>query len=250
MVCSSAGSKLLLSLLKEVFDRFSLFADRRRRRCVGSTVLRTAMLNVGLTGGIACGKSTVARMLAQRGALLIDFDEIAHAVEEPDGTAWREIVSHFGREILRADRTIDRRKLGAIVFADREKLSLLNGLVHPAVFAEWQRRMEEIRKTLPDAIVLSDIPLLIEAGVQQRVDLVILVYLPPEEQILRLMTRDGYSREEAVQRLASQMPIDDKLPAADIIIRNDGSLEQTRMQIDDLWEELKKREELRRMTTD
>jgi dephospho-CoA kinase len=207
------------------------------------------MLNVGLTGGIACGKSTVARMLAEKGALLIDFDEIAHAVEKPEGPAWREIVRHFGREFLREDRTIDRRKLGAVVFADREKLDLLNSFVHPAVFAEWQRRMEEIRKRRPDAIVLSDIPLLIEAGLKPMVDLVILVYLPPEEQIARLMVRDGYSREEAVQRLASQMPIDDKLPAADIVVRNDGSVEQTRMQIGDLWEELKKREELRRVTT-
>lgn len=207
------------------------------------------MLNVGLTGGIACGKSTVARMLAEKGALLIDFDELAHAVEEPDGPAWQEIVRHFGRGVLRADRTIDRRKLGATVFADRDKLDLLNGLVHPAVFAEWGRRMDEIGKTLPDAIVLSDIPLLIEAGAEKMVDLVILVYLPPEEQIVRLMARDGYSREEALQRLASQMPIDDKLPVADIVVRNDGSLEQTRMQIDRLWDELKKREASRRTTT-
>jgi dephospho-CoA kinase len=207
------------------------------------------MLNLGLTGGIASGKSTVARMLAEKGALLIDFDEIAHAVEEPDGPAWQGIVRHFGQEFLRADRTIDRRKLGAVVFADREKLDLHNSLVHPAVFAEWQRRMEEIRKRRPDAIVLSDIPLLIEAGLKPMVDLVILVYLPPEEQIARLMVRDGYSREEAVQRLASQMPIDDKLPAADIVVLNEGSVEQTLMQIDDLWEELKKREELRRVTT-
>lgn len=207
------------------------------------------MLNVGLTGGIACGKSTVARMLVEKGALLIDFDELAHAVEEPDGPAWQAIVRHFGRGVLRADRTIDRRKLGAAVFADRDKLDLLNGLVHPAVFAEWQRRMDEIRKTLPDAVVLSDIPLLIESGVEKMVDLVILVYLPPEEQIVRLMARDGYSREEALQRLASQMPIDDKLPVADIVVRNDGSLEQTRTQIDRLWDELKKREASRRTTT-
>jgi dephospho-CoA kinase len=207
------------------------------------------MLNVGLTGGIACGKSTVARMLAEHGALLIDFDEIAHAVEEPDGPVWREIVRHFGREFLRTDRTIDRRKLGAVVFADREKRELLNSLVHPAVIAEWQRRREEIRKRRPDAIVLSDIPLLIEAGMKPMVDLVILVHLPPEEQIVRLMARDAYSREEALRRIASQMPIDDKLSVADIVIRNEGPPEQTRMQIGDLWEELKKREELRREVT-
>ncbi len=207
------------------------------------------MLNVGLTGGIASGKSTVARMLADKGALLIDFDEIAHAVEEPDRPAWQEIVRNFGPEFLRPDRTIDRRKLGAAVFADRDKLELLNRLVHPAVFAEWQRRMEEIRKRRPDAIVLSDIPLLIEAGFKPLVDLVIVVYLPPEEQIARLMGRDGYRREEALRRLASQMPIDDKLPLADIVIRNEGSLEQTGIQIDNLWEELKKREVHRREAT-
>lgn len=206
------------------------------------------MLNVGLTGGIASGKSTVAQMLVRKGALLIDFDSIAHAVEAPDGTVWQEIVRHFGREILRADRTIDRRKLGAAVFADRGKLDLLNSLVHPAVIAEWQRLLREIREGQPNAIVLSDIPLLIEAGLTPMVDLVILVYLPPDEQVNRLMARDGYSRQEALSRLASQMPIDDKLPAADIVIRNEGSPEQTAAAIGNLWTELKKRAELKRVT--
>ena len=95
------------------------------------------MLNVGLTGGIACGKSTVSRMLAEKGAVLIDFDELAHAVQEPEGAVWREIVRHFGEEILHEDRTIDRRKLGETVFADLEKRELLNRLVHPAIFEEW-----------------------------------------------------------------------------------------------------------------
>jgi dephospho-CoA kinase len=205
------------------------------------------MLNVGLTGGIACGKSTVARMLAEKGALLIDFDELAHAVEEPEGPAWREIVRHFGREILQEDGRIDRRKLGAAVFADRGKLDLLNRLVHPAVFEAWQRRMEEIRTTRPDAIVLSDIPLLIEEGLQPMFDLVLLVYSPPQEQIRRLIDRNGYGREEAERRIASQMPIGDKLSCADLVIRNDGSLENTRRAVDEVWEELKKKERLRRI---
>ena len=150
------------------------------------------------------------------------------------------------RRILCADRKIDRRKLGDIVFADREKLDLLNSLVHPAVFEQWRRRMEEIRKMQPEAIVLSDIPLLIEAGLKPMVDLVLLVYLPPEEQIARLMARNGYSREEAESRLASQMPIGEKLPYADIVIRNDGSPEETRRAAGEVWEELKKRERRRR----
>jgi dephospho-CoA kinase len=204
------------------------------------------MLNIGLTGGIASGKSTVARMLTDKGALLIDFDEIAHAVQEPDGPVWREIVRHFGRAVLGADRTIERRKLGAVVFGDREKLALLNRLVHPAVLAEWQRRIAEIRAARPDAIVLSDIPLLFEAGLKPFVDLVLLVYLPPEEQILRLMARNGYCRDEAAARLAAQMPIDAKLPAADIVIRNDGTPAETGRAVDALWEELQKRERNRR----
>jgi dephospho-CoA kinase len=203
------------------------------------------MLNVGLTGGIASGKSTVARMLAKKGAILIDFDEIAHAVEEPEGPVWREIVDHFGEDVLGADRGIDRRKLGAVVFADREKLELLNSLVHPAVFAEWQRRIAEIRAGRPDSIVLSDIPLLLEAGMKPLVDLVLLIYLPPDEQILRLMVRNGYCRDEAAARLASQMPIDAKVSEADIVIRNDGSPEETRQAVDALWEELRKRERRR-----
>jgi dephospho-CoA kinase len=200
------------------------------------------MLNVGLTGGIASGKSTVSRMLAEKGAVLIDFDEIAHAVEEPEGPVWREIVHHFGREMLREDRTIDRRKLGETVFADREKRELLNRLVHPAIFEEWQRRLAEIRERRADAIVVSDIPLLIEAGMKGMVDLVLLVYITPEEQIRRVMARDGFSREEAERRLAAQMPIDEKLRWADIVIRNEGSPEETRRAVSEVWMELNNRE--------
>ncbi|MBU2251901.1 MAG: dephospho-CoA kinase [Proteobacteria bacterium] len=199
------------------------------------------MLNVGLTGGIASGKSTVARMLKEKGAILIDFDELAHVVQKPDGPVWMEIVRHFGQDILQADRTIDRRKLGAVVFADRTKLDLLNRLVHPAVLSEWQRRMEKIRKTRPDAVVLSDIPLLIEAGLMPMVDVVLLVYLSPEGQIRRLMARNGYSREDAGIRLASQMPIGEKIPHADFVIRNEGPLEETRRAVGALWKELRQR---------
>ncbi len=196
------------------------------------------MLNVGLTGGIASGKSTVARMLAELGAIVIDLDEIAHEVEAPGMPAWKAIVDHFGEGVLGEGRTIDRRRLGAIVFADREKLALLNRLVHPAVLAEWEARIERIRREQPEAVVLSDIPLLVEAGLRDRVDWVLLVQIPPEEQIRRLMERNGWSREEAAARLASQMPIDQKLASADRVIRNDGPIEQTRRAVLELWEEL------------
>ena len=203
------------------------------------------MLNVGLTGGIACGKSTVARMLAEKGAVLIDLYELAHSVQEPEGAVWREIVCHFGEEILHEDRTIDRRRLGETVFADREKRELLNRLVHPAIFEEWQRRLAEIRARRADAIVVSDIPLLIEAGMKSMVDLVLLVYITPEEQIRRVMARDGSSREEAERRLASQMPIEEKLRWADIVIRNGGSPEETRRAVCTVWMELIIREKSR-----
>jgi dephospho-CoA kinase len=204
------------------------------------------MLNVGLTGGIASGKSTVARLLVGKGALLLDLDELAHAVQAPEGEVWREIVRHFGPDVLCPEGKIDRGKLGTCVFADRKKLDLLNSIVHPAVFEQWRRRLDEIRKSQPEAIVLSDVPLLIEAGLKPMVDLVLLVYLPPEEQIARMMARNGYSREEAARRLASQMPIGEKLAHADIVIRNDGSPEETCRAAGEVWEELQQREKHRR----
>lgn len=206
-------------------------------------------MNVGLTGGIASGKSTVARMLAERGALLIDLDELAHEVEMPGGEAWEGIVSHFGGEVLRSDRMIDRVKLGEIVFSDPEKLKLLNSLVHPAVLGEWSRRLQRIRETSPEAIVVSAVPLLIEAGMTGMVDLVMLVYLPPEKQIARLMLRNGYTRREAELRIASQMPLEKKMLHADIIVNNENSEEETSGALVGIWEELTKRGRAR-ITTD
>ena len=201
------------------------------------------MLNVGLTGGIASGKSTVAGMLVEKGALLIDFDELAHAVEEPEEPAWRDIVRYFGEEILGEDRRIDRPRLARVVFADREKLALLNHLVHPVVIDLWQRRIAEIRECRPDAVILSDIPLLFEAGFRPLVDLALLVYVSPEAQLERLILRSGCSREEAARRLAAQMPIGEKVPLADIVIDNEGPLEETRRAVDKVWADLLKAEQ-------
>lgn len=199
------------------------------------------MLNVGLTGGIASGKSTVARMLVEKGAVLIDFDELTREVEEPDRPEWREIVRHFGEAVLLPDRRIDRGKLGEIVFADPVKRRILNDIVHPAVFAEWRSRLTEIKRRQPDAVVLSDIPLLIEAGLEKMVDLVLLVCIPPEEQIRRLMARNGFSREEAERRISAQMPIVQKISRADRVIRNEGSIEETAREVERIWEELRRK---------
>ncbi len=200
------------------------------------------MLNVGLTGGIASGKSTVAKMFEYKDAYLIDFDALAHFAEEPDQPAWKAIVEFFGREILNEDGTINRAKLGQIVFADQEKLSRLNSIVHPAVFDLWRRRIEDIRTINPRAIVISDIPLLIEAGRQHLFDVVILVYVSPEVQIRRLTERNQYSREEAESRLDKQIPIGEKISHADFVIDNEGPLETTRSVVNAVWEELLVRE--------
>jgi dephospho-CoA kinase len=204
------------------------------------------MLNVGLTGGIASGKSTVAQRLVEKGAFLIDADALVHELEQPGKPVWQGIVDHFGPEILLADRSLDRRRLGAIVFADTGQRAYLNALVHPAVQKERLSRIAAIAANHPAAIILSDVPLLIETGMVAQFDIVLLVYLPQAEQIARLMTRDGFTREEAERRLASQMPIDDKLPYADIVIRNEDSQEDTRKRVDKVWEELIAREQRHR----
>ena len=200
------------------------------------------MLNVGLTGGIASGKSTVAKIFVKNGAHLIDFDRLAHEVQEPEKPAWKEVVNHFGEEILQPDKKIDRVKLGNIVFADKEKLSKLNNIVHPLVYQEWQSRLEKIGKKEKHAIVLSDIPLLFEGNMQDLFDLTILVLIAPEEQISRLIMRNGVIKEEAEKRLKSQMPISEKISLADIVIDNEGSISETEKRVGQVWKELLRRE--------
>jgi dephospho-CoA kinase len=199
------------------------------------------MLNAGLTGGIATGKSVVMQLLAGKGARIIDFDHLTRYVQEPGRPAWNELVSFFGREIIKDDNTINRRRLGEIVFQNPEKLARLNAIVHPLIFQEWRHRLAVLQKENSSAIVISDIPLLVETGQQKDFDLVILVYAPPWQQLARLRARNGYSAEEARQRLASQLPIDLKIPYADIIIDNSSTLEKTSERVNEVWEELKKR---------
>jgi dephospho-CoA kinase len=200
------------------------------------------MLNVGLTGGIACGKSTVARMFVKNGAHLIDFDLLAHKVQEPGKPAWQKVVDYFGKEILLPDKKIDRVKLGNIVFAEKNKIKKLNKTVHPFVYQEWQARLEKISKKETHAIVLSDIPLLFEGKKQHLFDLTMLVLIDPEEQIRRLMARNHISREDSRKRLKSQMPISEKIALADIVIDNKGSISQTEKIVKKVWRELRKRE--------
>jgi dephospho-CoA kinase len=199
------------------------------------------MLNVGLTGGIACGKSKVAQMFVLLGAHLIDFDKLAHEVQETGRPAWKEIVRYFGKDILKQDETIDRNRLAQIVFADKKELKALNNIVHPLVFNLWQERLDKIKRKEEHAIVLSDVPLLFEGKTQNLFDLTILVLISPEEQICRLMARNNLSRDEAQIRLKSQMPIADKIGLADIVIDNQGNVSQTKEKVAKIWRQLKKR---------
>ncbi len=204
------------------------------------------MLNVGLTGGIASGKSTVAEMFVKHGAHLIDFDGLAHEVQEPEKPAWKEVVNQFGEGILQPDNKIDRVKLGNIVFADKKKLIELDKIVHPFVYQEWHMLLEKIGKKEEHAIVLSDIPLLFEGNMQHLFDLTILVLIVPEKQISRLMTRNGISKEEAGKRLKSQMPISEKIALADIVIDNDGSIPETEKRVRQVWQELLQQEKVKK----
>lgn len=205
------------------------------------------MLSVGLTGGIGSGKSTIAAMFREKGAYIIDFDVLAHEVQNPGQPAWKGIIESFGGDVLDKDGRIDRARLADIVFEDKEKLAKLNGIVHPAVFDAWAARLREIESVKPEAVVLSDVPLLIEAGAKHLFDIIILVFISPAEQLQRIMARNGYSAEEAKKRLSSQMPIDEKVRHADIVINNQASLEGAKERVGEVWEELVKIEKKKRL---
>lgn len=199
------------------------------------------MIIVGLTGGVASGKSTVARMLQQKGALLLDADRIAREVVLPGEAAWSEIIAWLGPAIAGPDGAIDRRRLGELVFADPEARQRLNAIVHPRVIETFVRRTGEIEDRCGDAVLIYDVPLLIESRMDRLVDLVVVVYLPEEIQLLRLQGRDNLSREAALARMRAQLSLEEKRAHADIIIDNRGSLGETARQVDRLWEKLQDR---------
>ena len=201
------------------------------------------MLNAGLTGGIASGKTTISMLLEEKGAHIIDFDRLAHKAEEPGEAAWKGIVDHFGGIVL-SDGKIDRKKLGDIVFKNPRELEELNCIVHPVVDELWRARVRQIAEQDERAIIISDVPLLFETGWDRKVDFVILVYISPGEQVRRLMHRNGISPEEAYLRLKSQMPIDQKVARSDFVLNNEGPLEKSREQAERLWKKLREQEEL------
>ncbi|MEO3944048.1 dephospho-CoA kinase [Gorillibacterium sp. CAU 1737] len=193
---------------------------------------------MGLTGGIACGKSVVAAMLADRGARLIDADKIARFVVEPGHPGLDRVVDRFGPEILQLDGTLNRQELGRRIFASAEEREALDGILHPLIIQEIRERMERSALEAPDKLVVADVPLLYESGMVPLFDQVMVVYASPEVQVTRLMKRNGLSREEALQRIASQMPVEEKARRADRLIRNDGDLDDTERQVEAFWREM------------
>jgi dephospho-CoA kinase len=198
------------------------------------------MLLIGLTGGIATGKSLVSKTLKELGAYIIDADKISREVVEPYTPAWTKIVEFFGRDVLNNDGKINRKKLGEIVFNDPAKKKRLEEIVHPVVIEEENRRIEEYKKINPDAIVVIDAALLIEAGGHLRVDKLIVVYSDRETQLKRLCERDGFSRGEAEKRIDSQMPLKEKIKIADFVIDNSNDIENTLVQVKTIFNKLKK----------
>jgi dephospho-CoA kinase len=212
----------------------------------GRSPVRDNCVLLGVTGGIASGKSTVARMLEEMGAPLIDFDVLSRIVVEPGKPAWKEIVTYFGEQILREDQTLNRKVLSEIVFRDRRKRRKLESFTHPRIHEEFVRRIKRMTKEDPAAVIQVVVPLLIEANLRSLFDKLLLVYIPEEMQIRRLMEREPISRETAIRVLRSQLPIEEKRKYADYIVDNSGPLEKTRRQVEEVWIQLKKLREEKR----
>ena len=196
------------------------------------------MLKVGLTGSIAVGKSFVLDVLRELGARVIDADAIAREVAAPDTPGLTAIVGEFGSDILNTDAALDRAKLGSIVFADEAKRLKLNSILHPFIIARQDEILREWERETPDAVVVVDAALMIESGGYKRFDKLIVVHCRPEIQLDRLIKREGLSREEAEQRIKTQMPQSEKIKYADFPIDTSDGFESARAQVKLLWQQL------------
>ncbi|MBX9954586.1 dephospho-CoA kinase [Peribacillus simplex] len=185
---------------------------------------------IGITGGIASGKSTVSLYLQELGFTIVDADLASRAVVEPGEEAYHQVVKAFGEDILLTDGNIDRVKLGSIIFNDQEKRLLLNGIVHPAV-RNWMRVKTEAALSSGEETVFMDIPLLFESKLTFMVDKTLLIYVDEQVQLKRLMNRNGLSETEALARIHSQMPLADKKALADAVIDNNGDINETKRQV-------------------
>lgn len=203
-------------------------------------MLSFSMISAGLTGGLATGKSTVARLFRQYGAIVLDADVLARKVVEPGRPAWRDIVEAYGRGVLRKDMKVDRAALARIVFRSRAKLRRLNSIVHPRVARGQARLSREVARTNPHAIIIYDAPLLIEAGAHHRMDRIIVVHTDRETQVARLQRRDDLTHAEAMRRIRAQMPLSEKIKYADYVIDGTDSPRRLRLHVKRIYLELKR----------
>lgn len=193
------------------------------------------MLRVGLTGSIAVGKSYVSGVLSELGCRVVDADVVARRVVEPGAEGLRRIVEEFGEGVLRPDGTLDRARLGAVVFRDEAKRELLNSLLHPLIIAEQDELLRRWEQEEPRGVGVVDAALMIESGGHGRFDKLVVVHCRPEVQLERLVRRNGLSREEAAARITAQMPQEEKLRYADFKIDTSGSFEETRRQTEEVY---------------
>jgi dephospho-CoA kinase len=196
------------------------------------------MLKVGLTGSIAVGKSFVLEVLRELGARTMDADQIARECVEPGTPGLSAVVEEFGDGVLAANGSLDRMKLGAIIFADEAKRQKLNSILHPFIIARQDEVMRQWDGETPEAIAVIDAALMIESGGYKRFDKLIVVHCQPEIQLQRLMKRNNLSREEAALRIKSQMPQEEKMKYADYLVDTSGEFENTRRQVEELWRKL------------
>jgi len=200
------------------------------------------MLRVGLTGGVACGKSTVAKMFADLGANITDADTIAHELYRPGQEVLQELVKHFGAEILKPDGELDRAKLATLVF-DGGRVEELNKIVHPAVIRQQEQWMRALGEKDPYAVAIVEAALILEAGVKDHFDRIMVVTCKPAQKIARFSQRTGMSedaaRADVERRTKAQMPDEEKARRADFVIDNSGSVEETRHQVQRIYSELK-----------
>ncbi len=193
---------------------------------------------IGLTGNIASGKTEVAKIFKELGAKVIDADKIAREVVEPGEAAWQEVVEEFGGNILNPDGSINRKKLGEIIFNDDKKREQLNRITHPRIMTKLKETIDNYKKENVKLVIIEAALIVERGGLLKLIDELIVVSADAETQIERIMTRDGLRRDEALSRMESQMPISEKTKHATYIIDNSESLEETRKQVEEVWEKI------------
>jgi dephospho-CoA kinase len=198
------------------------------------------MVLVGLTGGIGAGKSTVAALLASRGAVVLDADRIVRELQEPGTDVYRQIVARFGETVVQPDGTIDRAKLADVVFGDDDARAALNAIVHPVVMQSIAEQIQSY-SSQPDAVVVLDVPLLVEVGGGEGLDLVVVVDAPEDVRVQRLVAERGMDPEQIRVRMAAQATPEQRRALADVVITNDGDMTALARHVDELWKTIEER---------